>query len=168
MFYSELQTEFGPIGLCWEADRLMRVLLAPDHNGASSRAEASSDQTRKAPLPAWIREPITAYLTDPGYRLDCPVTDAGTVFERRVWATIAAIPSGWTRTYGAIAAELGSSARAVGGACRRNPVPLRIPCHRVVAAQGLGGFAGDRNGRLLEIKRWLLAHEARRADEATA
>jgi methylated-DNA-[protein]-cysteine S-methyltransferase len=83
----------------------------------------------------------------------------GTGFQRRVWKALQAIPAGDVITYGALARELGSSARAVGNACRRNPVPVLVPCHRVVAQNGLGGFAGETNGRLVEIKRHLLAHE---------
>ena len=64
-----------------------------------------------------------------------------------------------TRTYRDLAEQLGSVPRAVGQACRANPCPIVVPCHRVVAVKGLGGFAGDRAGRKLAIKRWLLRHE---------
>jgi methylated-DNA-[protein]-cysteine S-methyltransferase len=94
------------------------------------------------------------------HRIACRVDAAGTRFQQRVWEQIAAIPPGDTVTYGRIAEAVHSSPRAVGNACRANPVPLRIPCHRVVGAAGLGGFAGERGGELLGIKRWLLAHEA--------
>lgn len=103
---------------------------------------------------------MEAYFTDPRHHFSCAIEPTGTVFQRRVWAMIAALPPGCPRTYGSLAEALDSSARAVGNACRANPVPLRIPCHRVIAARGLGGFAGDRSGRLIEIKRWLLDHEA--------
>ena len=83
----------------------------------------------------------------------------GTEFQRRVWKALCAIPAGQVTTYGILAEKLGSSARAVGNACRCNPVPILVPCHRVVARNGLGGFAGDRDGRLVDIKRFLLAHE---------
>ena len=86
---------------------------------------------------------------------------AGTVFQRRVWAMIAAIPAGHTSTYADIAAHLHTAPRAVGQACGANPVPLLVPCHRVVARGGLGGFARCDGGYLLEVKRWLLAHEQR-------
>jgi methylated-DNA-[protein]-cysteine S-methyltransferase len=71
------------------------------------------------------------------------------------------IPAGRTRTYGDLARELGSSARAVGGACGANPLPVVVPCHRVIAANGaLGGFMGAKDdGFELGIKRWLLGHE---------
>jgi methylated-DNA-[protein]-cysteine S-methyltransferase len=82
---------------------------------------------------------------------------AGSEFDRRVWQALLEIPWGETCTYGALAARLGApgAARAVGAASGRNPVAILIPCHRVVAAAGLGGYSGG-----LEVKRWLLAHEA--------
>jgi methylated-DNA-[protein]-cysteine S-methyltransferase len=76
-----------------------------------------------------------------------------------IWALLRAIPVGQTRTYGEVARELGSAARAVGQACRANPCPIVVPCHRVVGRHGLGGFAGDHQGSRLAIKRWLLHHE---------
>ena len=70
-----------------------------------------------------------------------------------------AIPAGEVRRYGQLADALGSSARAVGGACRANPVPLVVPCHRVVAAHGLGGFGGATGGKRLSVKQRLLEGE---------
>jgi methylated-DNA-[protein]-cysteine S-methyltransferase len=105
---------------------------------------------------------LGAYLKDPRHQFDLPRGEFGTQFQRRVWDVISAIPSGSTRTYGDVAARLGSAARAVGGACGSNPIPLIIPCHRIVAASGaLGGFMHSRAAFPLDIKRWLLAHEAR-------
>ena len=83
----------------------------------------------------------------------------GTPFQRRVWQVLQKIPSGSTMTYGEVAQQIGSGARAVGNACRANPCPLIVPCHRVVGVDGLGGFSGERGGEKLEIKRWLLQHE---------
>ncbi|MBL8480822.1 MAG: methylated-DNA--[protein]-cysteine S-methyltransferase [Rhodocyclaceae bacterium] len=110
---------------------------------------------------------LAAWLADPDYPFDLPLAAAGSPFQRRVWAAIAAIPRGTTASYGELAAGLASSARAVGGACRANPYPIVVPCHRVVARSagfngGLGGFAGHTGGLLLDIKRWLLRHEAPR------
>ncbi|MDD5296937.1 MAG: methylated-DNA--[protein]-cysteine S-methyltransferase [Rhodocyclaceae bacterium] len=109
---------------------------------------------------AEVARQLTAYGADPDHRFDLPVAPAGTEFRRRVWAAIAAIPRGKTRTYGELARELGSSPRAVGQACGDNPYPLVVPCHRVVASGGPGGFAHARDGLLPDIKRWLLRHEA--------
>lgn len=88
-----------------------------------------------------------------------PVAPPGTAFQRRVWARLCAIPAGDVLSYGALARELGTGARAVGGACRANPIALVIPCHRVVASHGLGGYSGERAGDWLGKKRWLLANE---------
>ena len=103
---------------------------------------------------------LRSYLQDPAFVFALPLAPAGTAFQRRVWNGIAAIPTGRTRSYGELAAALGSGPRAVGGACGANPYPLVVPCHRVVAAGGgMGGFARQRGGFLLDIKRWLLRHE---------
>jgi methylated-DNA-[protein]-cysteine S-methyltransferase len=88
------------------------------------------------------------------------VQPVGTPFRQRVWQLLSRIPPGQTRTYGDVARELGSSARAVGQAVGDNPIPIVIPCHRVIAADGsLGGFNHSRSGYSLDIKRWLLFHE---------
>ena len=103
---------------------------------------------------------LRAYLKDPHFVFGLPLAPAGTAFQRRVWDGIAAIPAGRTTAYGELAQSLGSAPRAVGNACGANPYPVVVPCHRVVAAHGgLGGFARQRGGFLLDIKRWLLAHE---------
>lgn len=113
-------------------------------------------------LAAAAASQLAAYLADPEYAFALPLLPAGTPFQRRVWQRIAAIPVHQTRSYGDIARDLGSAARAVGQACGRNPYPVVVPCHRVLAAAGgLGGFARQRDGHLLDVKRWLLAHEAR-------
>ena len=105
---------------------------------------------------------LRAYLADPDFAFSLPLRPSGTTFQRRVWAQIAAIPSHQTQTYGDLAKVLHNAPRAVGQACGANPFPLIIPCHRVIAAGGgLGGFARNRGGFLLEVKRWLLAHERR-------
>ncbi len=86
---------------------------------------------------------------------DVPLAPRGTAFQRRVWSALLAIPYGETRTYGELAAELGSSPRAIGTAVGRNPISVIIPCHRVVGADGsLTGYAGglDRKRALLELE----------------
>lgn len=105
---------------------------------------------------------IRAYLDDPLHEFDLPCAVQGTPHQRAVWQAISDIPSGKTRTYGELAARIGSGARAVGAACGSNPIPIIVPCHRVVAAGGrLGGFMHSLAAFPLDIKRWLLAHEAR-------
>lgn len=120
----------------------------------------SAEQPPKTLLAKEAVRQIRAYLEDPDFVFGLPLAAAGTHFQRRVWNSIAAIPKGRTRSYGELAQELASAPRAVGGACGANPYPLVVPCHRVIAADGsLGGFARERGGLLLEIKRWLLQHE---------
>ena len=102
---------------------------------------------------------LQAYFDDPRRLPEVDLQLSGTPFQCRVWQELCSIPVGKIITYGALARRLESSARAVGNACRRNPVPILVPCHRVVAARGLGGFAGSRRGRLIGVKRWLLKHE---------
>lgn len=107
-----------------------------------------------------VARQLRAYLADPGFAFGLPLRPAGTLFQRRVWERIAAIPLGATRTYGDIAADLNNAPRAVGQACGANPFPLVVPCHRVIARHGgLGGFNRHGGGFLLDVKRWLLAHE---------
>lgn len=103
---------------------------------------------------------LSAYLADPESPFSLPLRPSGTSFQCRVWEQISAIPNHQTRTYGELAKALHNAPRAVGQACGANPFPLVVPCHRVVATGGgLGGFARNRGGFLLDVKRWLLAHE---------
>lgn len=103
---------------------------------------------------------IERYRDDPDTKFDLPLLIEGTDFQRRVWEVMCAIPRGRTLTYGEVARRLDGEARAVGQACGDNRLPIVIPCHRVVAADGIGGFSHSTGGYLLEAKRWLLMHEA--------
>lgn len=103
---------------------------------------------------------LEAYLADPAFTFSLPLRPAGTSFQRRVWQQIAAIPGGRTQTYGQLAKNIKNAPRAVGQACGANPYPVVVPCHRIIATGGgLGGFARERGGFLLDVKRWLLQHE---------
>lgn len=102
------------------------------------------------------REQLEAYFDSSLTVFDLPLAPAGTAYRRGVWQALAEIPYGETRTYGEIVARAGGSARSVGQANGRNPIPLIIPCHRVVAASHIGGYSGG-DGAL--TKRWLLALE---------
>jgi len=103
---------------------------------------------------------LEQYLENPDARFDLPLLIEGSPLQRGVWEAMRAIPRGKTRTYGEIARELGAEAQVVGQACGDNRLPIVIPCHRVVAADGIGGFGHATGGYLLEVKRWLLMHEA--------
>lgn len=84
---------------------------------------------------------------------------AGTQFQNQVWQALRQIPHGQTRTYGELAHSLNTSPRAIGQACRSNPIPIVVPCHRVTAVNHPGGYAGAVEGKLMDIKTWLLQHE---------
>jgi len=107
---------------------------------------------------------LERYRDDPDAKFDLPLQVEGSPLQRGVWNAMCAIPRGKTRTYGELARELGAhfpvDARAIGQACGDNRLPIVIPCHRIVAADGLGGFGHSTGGYLLEVKRWLLMHEA--------
>jgi len=107
---------------------------------------------------------IERYRDDPDTKFDLPLLIEGTDFQRSVWDVMCAIPRGRTLTYGEVARKLGGALfdtpRAVGQACGDNKLPIVIPCHRVVGADGIGGFSHSTGGYLLEAKRWLLMHEA--------
>ena len=116
-----------------------------------------------APRTALARDVVrqlTDYFSDAGHRFDLSIELQGTSFQRRVWQALLTIPVGEKASYGVIAKQVASSPRAVGNACRSNPLPVIVPCHRVVSATGLGGYAGHTSGRNIVIKQWLLAHEA--------
>ena len=120
------------------------------------------EKKASAPLPLETARQLHAWLQDPAFVFGLPLKPSGTAFQRRVWEQIAAIPCGHTRTYGEVAKLLSNAPRAVGQACGANPFPLVVPCHRVVASGGgLGGFSRHGGGFLLDVKRWLLAHEQR-------
>jgi methylated-DNA-[protein]-cysteine S-methyltransferase len=121
--------------------------------GAATRAPQDALAERAA-------RQLERYRDDPDTVFDLPLAIEGTPLQRAVWQAMRAIPRGRTRTYGELAAELGAEARAVGQACGDNRLPIVIPCHRVVAADGIGGFGHSSGGYLIEAKRWLLRHEA--------
>lgn len=84
----------------------------------------------------------------------------GSAYRQKVWAELCKIPFGETMTYSALAGKVNSSARAVGNACRDNPYPVIIPCHRVVSVSGTGGYCGQTEGDFMAIKNKLLAYES--------
>ena len=102
---------------------------------------------------------IERYIDDPHYRFNLPFDYRGTDFQCRVWREIAKISVGKTNTYKELAQRLRSAPRPVGGACGKNRLPLLIPCHRVLASGGIGGFMHARAGDPITIKKWLLRHE---------
>ena len=114
-------------------------------------------QERQTPLLAAAKAQIDAYFYCGLRSFELPLNPAGTPFDQRVWQAMLAIPYGHTRSYGELAATVGGTARAVGTACGRNPIPIIIPCHRVLGAGGkMVGYSG---GQGVESKCALLALE---------
>jgi methylated-DNA-[protein]-cysteine S-methyltransferase len=144
-----ISAPFGAVGICTQDDFLTEVALLP-----TAQAEKSSSNA----FTQYVANQISQYFRDPQASLDVPFAVKGTLFQRRVWQVIANIPCGQTLTYGELADKVSSGPRAVANVCGANQVPLLIPCHRVVAKNGLGGFMqGIEHG--LKVKQWLLRHE---------
>ena len=149
-YQAKLPTPFGMLGICCEADTLTDIDFL------------ESDITLHLPTQVFAREvcrQLQAYFIDPDFHFNLPLKLNGTAHQIKVWQAISAIPPGQTRNYGDLATLLASSPRAVGQACGSNPIPIVIPCHRVVSKSGIGGFIHQRARGALDIKRWLLAYE---------
>lgn len=143
------QAPFGPVAVYDDGEFVTALSFGP-HQCIGPRPTRLTCET--------VRQ-LRSYFAQPNFSFDLPIKLQGTPFQQRVWQALTAIPRGTALTYGELALLLGSSARAVGGACRANPLPLIVPCHRVVSAQGLGGYAGQTEGETFDIKRWLLEFE---------
>ena len=149
-YQAKLKAPFGVLGIRCEADALTGIeFLAPD----------TSLLPPQNAFAQTVCEQLTTYFADPDFHFDLPLKLNGTAHQNKVWQAMCAIPRGQTRQYGELAIQLGSSPRAVGQACGNNPIPIVIPCHRVVSKSGMGGFMHHSGGYALDIKRWLLAHE---------
>ncbi|MEO8717833.1 MAG: methylated-DNA--[protein]-cysteine S-methyltransferase [Burkholderiales bacterium] len=139
------------VALATRAERVAEIRYLPPASAALAAQKALAERA--------VRQ-LEQYRDDPDTVFDLPLAIDGSPFQKSVWEAMRAIPRGGTRTYGDLARELGDEARAVGQACGDNRLPIVIPCHRVVAADGIGGFAHATDGYLIEAKRWLLLHEA--------
>jgi methylated-DNA-[protein]-cysteine S-methyltransferase len=153
-YHAVMDTPFGHVGLRTRDERIVRI----DYLHGKVRAVVAANALAREAC-AQIR----AYVANPQFRFELPYALEGTPFQRSVWRQIEDIACGTTRTYGELAAALGTAPRAVGGACGSNPGPLLVACHRVVARSGaLGGFMHSRALGPLSIKQWLLRHEGAR------
>ena len=152
LFSAVVEAPFGAIGIRTDAGAVRELVYLPRHFNEKPPADRLAEQAVLQVRP---------YFEEPEYRFTLPLAPAGTAFQRKVWDVIAAIPRGEVLTYGDVARRIRSAPRAVGQACGANWFPLVIPCHRVTASGGLGGFSNhdDETGFHLGVKRWLLAHE---------
>jgi methylated-DNA-[protein]-cysteine S-methyltransferase len=147
---ASLDSPVGRLTIFEEGGFITGLIWGGKHNESGEPTELLSRAKRE----------IAAYFAGKRKEFDLPVKPEGSPSEIKVWQAMAAIPYGETRTYGDIAKEVGVNARAVGQACGRNPIPILLPCHRVVGASGLGGFSApggvDWKGKLLVLERALL------------
>lgn len=152
IFSAVVPAAFGAVGIRTENDQLKELVYLPREFSAKAPANALAEQAANQ---------VERYLADPDYRFSLPLCEVGSIFQRRVWSAISGIPRGTVKTYGDIARMISSAPRAVGQACGANWYPLVIPCHRVTAINGLGGFActDTPDAFHLGVKRWLLSHE---------
>lgn len=145
MYHISLKSPVGPLTVFADEAAIFALEFGQAPKGVSS------------PLLDEAARQLNAYFTGRLDRFSVPVAPAGTDFQKRVWQLMLEIPFGRSRTYGEMSRILKSSARAVGGACGRNPVAIIIPCHRVLAAGGgIGGYSG---GGGADTKRILLRLE---------
>jgi methylated-DNA-[protein]-cysteine S-methyltransferase len=149
---ARLKAPFATLGIIASDTHLLHIHFLP------------MDVTAKAPKTNTVAHlasvQLMSYLDHADFEFDLPLKLAGSKHQLDVWQAMRNIAAGKTQTYGELAAVIDSSARAVGTVCGQNPVPIVVPCHRVVAANGLGGFMGGKQSNPLAIKRWLLLHES--------
>lgn len=152
LFAAIVAAPFGAVGVRTDGTCLTELVYLPAHF-------LEKDATDR--LSELAVEQIGRYFEDPNFHFSLQLAALGSPFQHRVWDAIASIPRGTVRTYGQVAKHIGSAPRAVGQACGANWFPLVIPCHRVTAAGGLGGFSNhdDATGFHVGVKRWLLKHE---------
>jgi methylated-DNA-[protein]-cysteine S-methyltransferase len=145
-----LDSPLGKLGVRLQDDRITRLDYLGNRAALKPAATALGRQ---------ITRQLATYFANPQQRFTLPVELHGTDFQLRVWNALTRIPPGKTLTYGELAEKLDSGARAVGNACRNNPVSIIVPCHRVVSVSGIGGYSGKTDGREINRKQWLLRHE---------
>ena len=160
LYTGTFDSPVGRLCLAWTDRGLLRLDFGPQRIERLLGGGAFAAEDRELP-PEWDGE-LRRYFGGEPMRFTIPLDLRGTAFEREVWAALQTIPYGRTKTYAKVAAQIGrpGAARAVGGANGKNPVSVVVPCHRVVAANSLGGY-----GAGIGIKRALLDLEARGAAE---
>ena len=150
-YTAKIATPFAVLGLRSNGSALTSLAFLPLAEKTSAPTDRVTEQA--------VCE-LERYLADPEFRFAVSLAPYGTPFQTRVWAVLSAIPRGQPLTYGEVARRVQTAPRAIGQACGANRIPLIIPCHRVVGADGaLGGFMNAETGDPVAIKRWLLAHE---------
>ena len=150
-YSARIKTPFATLGILSDDTHLLAIHFLP--------ASVASKSPTLNTIAHLVSVQLTIYLDKPTFKFDLPIKLNGSKHQLDVWHALQKIPAGKTKTYGELASSIDSSPRAVGTACGKNPVPIVVPCHRITAANGLGGFMGGKRDDPLAIKRWLLAHE---------
>ena len=150
-YQAVISSPIGQLGICTTNTHLTSIhfLITP-----------TSLQTPNTAIALETSKQLQNYFYDPLFVFNLPYLIKVSTFKEEVLRLLRQIPVGETRSYGDIAMQLNTSPRPIGGACRSNPIPIVIPCHRVIAKNHLGGFNGARQGTFLIIKQWLLHHES--------
>jgi methylated-DNA-[protein]-cysteine S-methyltransferase len=151
-YQAKLPVPFGLLGIRCTESAL---------TGIDFLTEIVKPQRASSAFAKTVCDQLLRYFENPSAQFTVPLKLGGTPHQQKVWQAMLNIPRGQTRSYGELAARLKSGAQAVGQACGTNPIPIIIPCHRVVSKSGLGGFMRHASGSSLDIKRWLLKHEQR-------
>jgi len=147
-----IKLPFSTLGVTTQNDMLQMIEFLSDDISAVPAKDGISRE---------VVSQLEAYCQGKNFSFDLPLTAAKTDFQQHVREALVSIPAGETLSYAELANQLGSGARAVAMACRHNPLPVVVPCHRIVAKNSMGGYAGATSGKPVEIKRWLLEHEYR-------
>lgn len=147
---ASVKTPFAHFALLLENDQLVKI----DFISQTIKPIAAKSASAKNMV-----QQIQQYFSGNSQTFKIELNMQGTVFQKSVWRELLKVRYGKVKTYGEVAARLKTSPRAVGNACRQNPVPLIVPCHRIVAASGIGGYSGTTSGPVHSIKFELLAHE---------
>jgi methylated-DNA-[protein]-cysteine S-methyltransferase len=166
--YSQIDSPVGLLILTIEGEDLTGIYMSGAYMDTPSQVPTDLHRWVLDPTAGPLRETarqLEEYFKGERHAFDLPLRLDGTEFQRRAWRNLMEIPYGKTRSYGEQAERIGNpkASRAVGLANGRNPIPIVVPCHRVIGANGsLTGFGGG-----IARKRWLLAHEGRYASDRT-
>lgn len=145
-----ISSPIGKLGIKTDAEFLQVIAYLPEQ---ARESKPDNEISRH------VIQQLQAYFKNPKFEFDIPRDMRGTDFQQCVWKNLEKIAFGTSMTYSELAQKISSGARAVGNACRKNPIPIIVPCHRVISKTGIGGYDGDWGEGKVDIKQWLLKHE---------
>lgn len=150
MFEAVINSKVAKLGIKTHDEMLVGLSIVPAD---------TKDIQPNTPLTKLVAEQLQAYFDKKLKVFSLPLCGMGTSFQKQVWDALYAMNYGTTKTYAELAGELNTGSRAIGNACRRNPIVIIVPCHRIVAKKDIGGYSGSKATPWLDIKSWLLYHE---------